>query len=113
MENQNNNTTQQQQQLSPLQFAESIFAECIVIAGRAENPQERMEKLNGSKEAARKYIEYNVDFWLQTRAEFENILRISEKNSWFLQSHLTASIRDRLISDHGQKATHTKVAKET
>ena len=83
MENNNNNTTQQQpqQQLTPLQFAESIFAECIVIAGRTENPQDRMEKLNSSKEAARKYIEFNVDFWLQTRAEFENILRISEKNS--------------------------------
>ena len=83
MENETNNTTQQQQQqqLTPLQFAESIFSECIVIAGKYDNPQERMEKLNSSKEAARKYIEYNVDFWLQTRAELENILRIREKNS--------------------------------
>lgn len=68
-------------QQTPLEAAEAIFADCAIIASKVENPAERVAKLNAAKEAATRYLDYQVDYWLQVRAEWQNIVNLSEKKS--------------------------------
>jgi hypothetical protein len=67
---------------TPQETAESIFAECAILASKAEDggDTQRFEKLEDAKEAATKYLDYQVEYWLQTRAEWQNILRLTDKN---------------------------------
>ena len=69
------------QQLSPLETAEGIFAECAIIASKEEDQQARKDKLKAAHETASRYLDFQVDYWLQVRAEWQNILRLSEQKS--------------------------------
>ena len=74
MENENTQPT-------PLETAEAIFADCAIIASKVENPQDRKAKMDAAKTAATGYLDYQVDYWLQVRAEWQNIVNLSEKKS--------------------------------
>lgn len=65
-------------QLTPQERAEAIFAECAIVASKAEE-SERMQKLNQTKEAASQFLDYQVEYWNQVRAEWQNIIRLTEQ----------------------------------
>lgn len=66
-------------QLTPLEAAEGIFTECAIMASKQETPELKKEKLEAAQKAAIEYLDYQVDYWLQIRAEFQNILRLSSQ----------------------------------
>lgn len=67
------------QQLSPLEVAEAIFADCAIIASKVENPADRQQKMDAALQAATTYLDYQIDYWLQARAEWKNILHLSKQ----------------------------------
>jgi hypothetical protein len=76
------NNTENKKIPTPQEMAESIFAECAILASKSEEggDTQRFDKLDDAKEAATQYLDYQVEYWLQTRAEWQNILRLTDKN---------------------------------
>ena len=66
---------------SPLQQAEAYFTECVIIASETPNDLDRDLKFEQAKMTAIKLLKYNIDYWLQTRAEFEQIVTIANKKN--------------------------------
>lgn len=64
---------------TPQQRAELIYAEIVRIASLGGNEEERATKLENGKLAAKAMLDAQIDYALQTRAEFENILKMSKK----------------------------------
>ena len=64
---------------TPQQKAELIYAEIVRIASLGGNEEERATKLENGKKAAIAMLDAQIDYALQTRAEFENILKMSKK----------------------------------
>ena len=64
---------------SPLQQAEAYFTECVIIASETPNDLDRDLKFEQAKMTAIKLLNYNIDYWLQVRAEFEQIISITDK----------------------------------
>jgi ribosomal protein L30E len=82
-ENINDQTPLQQAEVhftgqSPLQQAEAYFTECVIIASETPSDLDRELKFEQAKMTAIKLLNYNIDYWLQTRAEFEQIITITE-----------------------------------
>jgi hypothetical protein len=69
----NNNT------ITPQEKAEKIFAEIVRIAKNGGNEEERKAKLEKGKMAAIAMLDAQIDYALQCRAEFENIIKLSKK----------------------------------
>jgi hypothetical protein len=72
-------TKEQVRQKTPKEIAESVYAECILVSMKIDDTEQRSEKLQAAIESAKAYLDYHVDFWLQTRAEFQSILNITKK----------------------------------
>jgi hypothetical protein len=68
-----NNTDQ-----TPLQQAEAYFTECVIIASECTLEADRLLKFEQAKMTTIKLLNYNIDYWLQARAEFEQIITITE-----------------------------------
>ena len=65
--------------LTPQEKAEQIFAEIVRIAMKGNNEEERTSKLEKGKIAAIAMLDAQIDYALQCRAEFENIIKLSKK----------------------------------
>jgi hypothetical protein len=78
-DNDNQTETQEQSSLTPLQVAENLYADCILISVKAQNQEERNNKLAEAQENVVKYLDFHVEYWLQARAEFENIIKLAKK----------------------------------
>jgi hypothetical protein len=72
MNNEANNNT-------PQAKAESIFAEIVKMANECETPEDKLAKMESGKKAAIRILDAHVDYWLQVRAEFENLVKITKK----------------------------------
>lgn len=64
---------------TPQQKAELIYAEIVRIAALGGNEDERKLKLENGKKAAVAMLDAQIDYALQCRAEFENIIKLSQK----------------------------------
>jgi len=65
--------------LTPQEKAEQIFTEIVRIAIKGNNEEERKSKLEKGKIAAIAMLDAQIDYALQCRAEFENIIKLSKK----------------------------------
>jgi hypothetical protein len=72
-------TTEQTNDPTPLQQAEAYFTECVIIASETESDLDRKNKFENAKMTTIKLLNYNIDYWLQVRAEFEQIITIADK----------------------------------
>jgi len=71
-------TTENNTDQTPLQQAEAYFTECVIIASECEIEADRLLKFEQAKMTTIKLLNYNIDYWLQARAEFEQIITITE-----------------------------------
>jgi hypothetical protein len=71
-------TTENINDQTPLQQAEAYFTECVIIASECPLEADRLLKFEQAKMTAIKLLNYNIDYWVQTRAEFEQIITIPE-----------------------------------
>lgn len=62
---------------SPVMQAEAYFTECVIIASEIKTEVERKEKFEQCKVAAMSLLNFQIDYWIQTRAEFEQIIDIT------------------------------------
>jgi hypothetical protein len=68
--------------ITPAQQAEQLFTECVLAVSKIENLEERQAKFQEQKNMATAIIDLNLNHWLLTKAEWENILNVtSQKNA--------------------------------
>lgn len=80
----NNTNPNPQQEKRPLQVAEELYAECMIISVEAPNEEEKQTKMRRTMAAATAYLDYQVDYWLQVRAEWQNLKNMGKhENDWF------------------------------
>jgi hypothetical protein len=65
---------------SPLEQAEAYFTECVIIANETEDITERKRKFEQAKVTTVGFLNFQIDYWLQVRAEFEQIISITDKS---------------------------------
>jgi hypothetical protein len=65
--------------ITPQIKAEQIFGEIIALSNECATTEEKLAKLESGKKAAIRVLDAHVDYWLQTRAEFENLIKLTEK----------------------------------
>jgi hypothetical protein len=66
-------------QQTPLEQAEAYFTECVIIANETDNIEERKLKFEQAKMTTIGFLNFQIDYFLQVRAEFEQIISITEK----------------------------------
>jgi hypothetical protein len=64
---------------TPLEQAEAYFTECVIIANETEDIQDRKRKFEKAKQTTVGFLNFQIDYWLQVRAEFEQIISITDK----------------------------------
>jgi len=64
---------------TPQEKAEQIFAEIVKLSNECATTEEKLAKLESGKKAAIRVLDAHVDYWLQTRAEFELLKKVTEK----------------------------------
>lgn len=65
---------------SPLEQAEAYFTECVLMANETEDIAERARKFEKAKQTTVGFLNFQIDYWLQVRAEFEQIISIADKS---------------------------------
>jgi hypothetical protein len=74
-------TTEIKSEQTPLEQAEAYFTECVIIANETENIEERKLKFEQAKVTTVGFLNFQIDYWLQVRAEFEQIISITDKKT--------------------------------
>jgi hypothetical protein len=72
-------TTEIKSEQTPLEQAEAYFTECVIIANETEDIAERKHKFEKAKVTTVCFLNFQIDYWLQVRAEFEQIISITDK----------------------------------
>jgi|694.fasta_scaffold25578_13 hypothetical protein len=76
-----NNTTTNETTATPLSMAEKLFADCVLISVKEQDEQKRKEKFVKAKLVALKALNTQIEYYMKARAEFENICKVSDKNT--------------------------------
>lgn len=76
-----NNTTTNETTATPLSMAEKLFADCVLISVKEQDEQKRKEKFVKAKLVALKALNNQIEYYMKARAEFENICKVSDKNT--------------------------------
>lgn len=72
-------TTEIKSEQTPLEQAEAYFTECVIIANETEDIQDRKRKFEKAKQTTVGFLNFQIDYWLQVRAEFQQIIDIADK----------------------------------
>jgi hypothetical protein len=63
---------------NPLEKAEELFTQCVLMVRDISDLDERVKKFEESKKSAKLLIEMNLKYWLEVEREFATILDITK-----------------------------------
>lgn len=76
-----NDTTTNANTTTSLEMAEKLFADCVLISVKEQDEQKRKEKFVKAKIVALNALNAQIDYYMKARAEFQNICKVSDKNT--------------------------------
>lgn len=76
-----NNTTTNANTSTPLEMAEKLFADCVLISVKEQDEEKRKEKFVKAKLVALKALNTQIEYYMRARAEFENICKTSDRKN--------------------------------
>ena len=62
----------------PLEKAEELFTQCVLMVKDISDLKLRNEKFEEAKKSAKLLIEINIKYWLEVEREFATILEITK-----------------------------------